>query len=203
MLIPQAKALVTLNADNRGLKIRPIELLGTSLPIELLTPEQSQLINGISRAGLPATFNTEKLADSTTQIRMPGVIADAFDAASGKYLLIHLAEKGQVIVIDAYLGTVVKVLAVPTDALIAASANEIVVISPFSKKLSRWDLGSFKLESEVTLMMSGQVDAVAMRSRWVAVPEDRCFCIGLIDEVLRMDSHFTTLAHSYHWLINR
>ena len=147
MLIPQAKALVTLSADNRSLRIRPIELRETSLPIDSVTPKQAELRKGASTAGQSSTFDTEIRADRSTQIRMPGLIRDALEAASGKYLLIHLAEMGQVIVIDALQGTAVKVLTVPADALIAASANEIMVLSPFSKKISRWDLGSFKLVS--------------------------------------------------------
>jgi hypothetical protein len=158
MLIPQAKALVTLHADNRNLRIRPVEL------VDSLTSQQSQVRRGNSKTDLPLTFATEKLSDSTTQIIMPGVIGDAIEAANGKYLLVHLAGLGQLIVMDAYLGTAVKVLQVPTDALIAASSNEIVVLSPFSRKLSRWDLGSLQLESEVTLTTIGQVDAIAMGS---------------------------------------
>lgn len=161
LLIPQAQALVTLNADNRSLRIRPIELRGAN-PSDSMAPEQAQPQLGISNADLTSTFGAETLADRTTQIRMPAVIGDALVAADGKYLLIHLAEKGQIVVMDAFLGSVVKVLMVPADALIAASANELVVLSPFSKKISRWDLDKFERVLEASIMTSGQVDAIAM-----------------------------------------
>jgi S1-C subfamily serine protease len=115
--------------------------------------------------GGPSGIRPPSLASDRVQIKLPGTVTDVAAGASGRLLLLTLKDLKKLAVFDANAGKVVRILALPSDdALVAAGARKLVIVSPGQGVVHRWDLATLERERSATLPWSGRISSIAMGS---------------------------------------
>jgi hypothetical protein len=132
--IPAANLLITIpNSDDR--------LLLREIPFNTIVARDALQIDP-ARPDL-ATFYT------------PGAISRAVSGGGGRFLVLHLAEKGEAAVFDLTQRKIVGAVPAPADALIAAGLERLIVINPGDQQVSRWSLETLQAEASQELDWEG------------------------------------------------
>jgi hypothetical protein len=95
----------------------------------------------------------------TTDVALPGPVADAAVGGGGRYLVLRLAAQGKLVLFDVEQGVLAGEIPLP-DGIVhfAAGAREVVVLAPSTGLLEVWDLASAKKQR------SGQLPPALARS---------------------------------------
>jgi hypothetical protein len=96
-------------------------------------------------------------------INLPGIF-DSFRAGSGgRFLVFHFKNSQTLKILDVFQQTLVKEIVVPDNVLYAVGKNKLVVLSPDSNQLQRWDLNTRQLEATIKIdLEANQPEFIAM-----------------------------------------
>lgn len=97
------------------------------------------------------------------EIKLPGKVADAVPAGGGRYLLLHLKTLRKIAVYDVNEAAVARYLPVTTDdAVMAAGAEELIVVNTVQNVIERWSLSTWERETVRPLPFSGVFKTMAL-----------------------------------------
>lgn len=95
---------------------------------------------------------------------LPGVAYDAMRAGGGRKIVTHLAEQGQIVVVDLLSHKVVGAIPAPFNALVAAGQSKVIVVDPDENRITRWSLDTFQEEQSASFELDGIARKVVMGS---------------------------------------
>jgi hypothetical protein len=91
-----------------------------------------------------------KLDKPIVEKGVPGTITSSLLGGGGRYLVLHLAASRTAAVFDINDATLVKTIEVAPDALLAATVDRLIIVSPFENELECWSFPEFSDSKECT-----------------------------------------------------
>ena len=112
------------------------------------------------RPGMSVPWTTYRGRQQVLEV--PSKVADACLGKGGQYLLLYLKNARKIAVYDANEAKIIKHLSIAADdALMAASLDKLVVVSPRNNVIEIWSLDTLERERTETLSV-GVVKAIAL-----------------------------------------
>ena len=102
------------------------------------------------------------LAQDRTTFKLPSEIKDVCVGGGGRYLVLYLQRANKLAIFDVNVAEIVHEIPVPGYVRFAAGLDKLIICSPSSGALQRWDLATAKQEAMAKLDLSGDVTSVAM-----------------------------------------
>src|SRR5204863_378399 len=116
------------------------------------------------------------LAAARSVVELPAPVTDVAVGGAGRFLVLRLAERGQLVVFDAGEARIVHTIPAGGDQVrFTASMDRLVVFT--GKALERWNLLSRKKEASAPLAVGGRLGGLAMGSA-----SDGPLLVGIEDE---------------------
>jgi S1-C subfamily serine protease len=84
-------------------------------------------------------------------IPLAGIIARVRTGGNGRFLVMHLREKGILVIVDLVRKELVKEIPVTDDVVFAASREKLLIALPTGNQLQRWDLSTLAREKSANL----------------------------------------------------
>ena len=107
--------------------------------------------DSVSWAQAPTDQQTAE-SRATTTLELPGIIDDIVVGGSGKYLVAHLTKDQTLAIIEVKQAKIVRYITLPSpDALFAAGAEKLYVVSPQNGLVQRFSLRTFEKEAAIPL----------------------------------------------------
>jgi S1-C subfamily serine protease len=138
-------------ADGSEACTRPVEL--TSIGSERTGPA--------SPFGVPGLPGAPRTADGET-IEFSAPITRIVTGGAGRYLIMHFGSKSEASVFDLSARKSAMTIEAGEDALIAASRDKVVVVTPFDGMYQMWSLTKLSKERGGRMPVNGMVRAVCM-----------------------------------------
>jgi hypothetical protein len=114
-------------------------------------------------AAAAADIKPAPLKADVVTVQLPGAAGEVCVGGGGRYLIMHLPQQRQLAIFDSNEAKVVKYLPLAEDSpKLAAGLDRMLVFSPNSNVLQRWNLTTFK--KEVTVQAPVAIKAMAMGS---------------------------------------
>jgi S1-C subfamily serine protease len=96
-------------------------------------------------------------------IALDGKVNDVAVGGRGRYLLLTLTDRRELVVFDAFRrGFAARVPLVADDVLVAASADAMLLVYPGLRIIHRWNLAKMALDRTAALPIRGEVKALAL-----------------------------------------
>jgi hypothetical protein len=95
-------------------------------------------------------------------VELPAPVFDTAAAAEGRLLVLHLSGADELAILDLATRQIAARIPAPQEALIAAGKDDLVVVTPADRKITRWSLESFESEASAMLDVDGEPQAIAM-----------------------------------------
>ena len=156
-------------AQAKSIQLQRIPVEEPSLRYTLVirsTDAELHRATGVLRAGSQSTDGGavawKPYQGERQVLELPDLVADACLGKGGQYVLLYLKKTRKIAVYDANQAKIVKYLSIAADdALMAASLDKLIVVSPGSNVVERWSLDTLERESSDTLSL-GVIKAIAL-----------------------------------------
>jgi len=103
-----------------------------------------------------------RLTQDLITLKVPSEIKDVCVGGGGRYLALYLERIGKLAIFDVNVAEIVHYIPISGDVRFAAGLDELLIYSPSSGVIQRWDLATAKREAVAKLDVSGNVISVAM-----------------------------------------
>jgi hypothetical protein len=112
----------------------------------------------------PKPIGPKPVVDET-EVKLPGTVADTCVGGGGRYFILHLSGKKQLVVFDVTQAKVVKFIPITSDTVkFTAGRDKLVVAYPDDNVLACFDLTTFEKEVSAKSPVAGTLRHVCMGS---------------------------------------
>ena len=165
--VDKASGIVTVHRDTPGsiilFQVRLKFADGSEIctrPVEL-TSVGSDRSDPASPFGVPGLPGAPRTSDGEA-VEFPAPITRVVPGGAGRYLIMHFGSKSEASVFDLSTRKSALTIEAGEDALIAASRDKVVVVTPFDGMYQMWSLSKMSKERGGRMPVNGTVRAICM-----------------------------------------